>query len=535
MKKLLALALAAAVSVTSALALTPQELGEIIKNEYAGEAPAQVWEQTTVEGMLSALGDPFAHYYTAQQYAAFLREAVDGVGAGENRFELQDDLGWIKLDHFGQVGELAGWVKDADATADHWVVDLRGNRGGEMTAAADAMSLFAGGGQLIFLRDRDGKLYGASNRNVDYTTMEPAIVLVGGSTASAAELFAATLRDRQKGLVIGSRTYGKGAAQAAFDQNHPTYGGMFADGSGLLLTTNLVFSDAMVTNNIMGVLPHLVVEDDMAEPVARLLCADAPTGDTANYLRLHLARWRWYVDIKKADAASLQALLEALPPQVGLYLGTGGPEGWQETTAAAVAAYLGLGGYTPRTFPDVSGSPYADAINALKTYGIVKGDQNGNYAPGDGLTRASLCALLAQAMDYPMSKAQPAFADTPAGAWYTPYVTTLSALGIVNGYDDGLFHPEEPIPHQQFMTILARIVANTSHVSQAALEAGPDEAALASGDFAAFDPWAVPGAWLLDGAWHKDARDIDPRGVTTREEAAYDLWSALSTLGLLLN
>lgn len=402
-----------------------------------------------------------------------------------------------------------------------------------MTAAVDAMSLFAGGGHLLYLRDKDGTLYGASNKNAAYTTMEPAIVLVGDTTASAAELFAATLRDRQKGLLIGSRTYGKGAAQSAFDRSHPTYGGMFSDGSALLLTTNLVFSDAMITNNIMGVLPHLMVADGLAEPVARLLCAKAPRGNTAGYARLHLARWRWYIDLNNADAAALQALLEALPPQADLYLGTGGVDGWQLVTPAQVASSRGLGGYSPRSFPDVSDSPYADAINALKTYDIVKGDESGNYNPSVGLTRASLCALLAQAMDYPMSKAAPAFPDTPAEAWYTPYVTTLSALGIVNGYGDGLFHPDDPIPHQQFMTILARIMASASHLTRSALEAGPDEATLATGAYAAYDAWAVPGAWLLDGSWHQEAKDMDPRAVTTREEAAYDLWSALSTLGLL--
>lgn len=533
MKKWIALALALVLSLSPALALTPRELGELLKNEYAGEVPAQVWEEDTVEGMLSALGDPFAHYYTASQYAAFLSEAVGGVGAGENRFELQGNVGRITLDHFGQVDQLAAWVKENDAAAGRWIVDLRANRGGEMTAAVDAMSLFAGAGQLIYLRGRDGQLYGARPKNVDYTTMEPAIVLVGGRTASAAELFAATLRDRQKGLIIGSRTYGKGAAQSAFDQSHPSYGGMFADGSALLLTTNLVFSDAMVTNNIMGVLPHLMVDDDLAEPVARLLCANAPAGNTEGYLRLHLARWRWYVDLNRADDLALRALLEALPPQAELYLGTGGAEGWKKTTPAQVASDRDLWSYCPRIFSDAVDSPYADAINALKTYDIVKGDEKGDYDPTSGLTRASLCALLAQAMDYPMSKAAPAFSDTPAEAWYTPYVTTLSALGIVNGYDDGLFHPEDPIPHQQFMTILARIMANTSHLTHSALAAGPDEAALASGAYAAYDSWAVPGAWLLDGAWHKEAKDIDPGAVTTREEAAYDLWSALSTLGLL--
>lgn len=533
MKKLLALALAAAVSVTSALALTPQELGTILKNEYAGDIPQQVWSQTTAEGMLSALGDPFSHYYSAQEYADFLREVEAGGGQTPgNVYKTENGVGWVTLNSF-EDSQLSQWVQSTPA--DRWVVDLRANAGGELRAAVEAMSLFAGGGSLVYLRDKDGKLYGAKRQENSYTTIRPAIVLVGGRTASAGELFAATLRDRQRGLLIGSRTYGKGVAQSAFDAKSEAYGSYFADGSALLLTTNLAFSDGLISNNIIGVLPHLMVEDAMVEPVARLLRDDGPSGSTVGWLRLHMARWRWYVDLSTADPAALQALLEALPPQTQLYLGQGGSEDWRAATAVEVATRQSLWGYTPRQFPDVAASPYADAINALKTYGILKGDQNGNYNPSASLTRASLCALLAQAMGYPMSKAAPAFADTPADAWYTPYVTTLSALGIVNGYDDGLFHPDDPIPHQQFMTILARIIASTNHASWSALKAGPDEAALASGDYAAYDPWAVTGAWLLDGTWHKDARDIDPRATTTREEAAFDLWSALSTMGLLLN
>lgn len=535
MKKLLALVLAAGLMVTSALALTPEELGNILRQEYAGEIPAQVWQEDTVEGMLDALGDPFSAYYTPQEYAEFLSEVNGQSGqSAANTYRLDQGAGWAALNTFGQGEALAKWVGENNNVT-HWVLDLRGNSGGELHAAVDDMGLFVGGGNLVYLRDKDGKLYAGKYEDAASSAIRrPAIVLVGGHTASAGELFAATLRDRQMGLLIGRRTYGKGVAQSAFDAQDATYGAAFSDGSALVLTTDLAFSEARISNNIIGVLPHLMVEPGQEEAVAALLTAQAPDGGSANWLRLSMARWRWYVDLAKADKAALRALLEALPPQTQIYLGTGG-DGWSATTAQAVAQAQGLTGYTPRVFPDVSASPYADAINALKTYDILKGDEKGNFDPAQSLDRASLCALLAQAMDYPKSSAAPAFADTPAGAWYTPYVTTLSALGIVNGYDDGLFHPNDPIPHQQFMTILSRIAANINHTSWSALSAGPDEAALSGGNYAAYDSWAVPGAWLLDGAWHAAAKDIDPRGVTTREEAAYDLWSMLNLMGLILN
>ncbi len=533
LRRLAGLGLSAALLCTSALALTTDELGTILQNEYAGDIPSQVWSQTTVEGMLSALGDPFTRYYTAQEYAAFQDAVNQGGGAGTSvEASASGDVGVMRIHSFGQdTYDRMAQAVEQNKTVDHWLVDLRGCRGGELRATADALSVFAGGGELIYLRDKAGKLYSAKSVH-SKLTLYPTIVLVDENTASAAELFAGGIRDRQMGLVIGSRTYGKGVAQSAFDQDHATYGAAFADGSALLLTTEKAFSDNLSSPNIMGVLPHLAVEPGQAEAVARLLCADAPAADTSGYLRLHLARWRWYIDLKTADKTALKALLEALPPQALLYAGTGGEDHWSQTSPADVAAGQGIA-LDSRSFADVTGSPYSDAINALKTYGIVQGDEAGNFKPSQGLDRASLCALLAQAMNFPRSTAQPAFADTPADAWYTPYVTTLSAMGIVNGYDDGLFHPNDPIPHQQFMTILSRIVSSVNASSYGAWQAGPSEEALADGAYAAYDAWAVKGAWLLDGAWHAEARDIDPRAVTTREEAAYDLWSALSTMGLL--
>lgn len=529
-----ALALSMGLAVTSAFALTPEQLGALLKDNYAGEIPAQVWNETTVEGMMTALGDRFSRYLTREEYAAFLSSVNESGGAAApTTVTAEDYIGRVALHTFGAgtYSALKEGIERYDGAVNRWIVDLRDNTGGELNAAAESVSAFVGGGSVIYLKDKSGKLYAAKGESA--LTIDPVIVLVGGKTASAAELFAAGVRDRKAGLVIGSRTYGKGVAQNLYNQEtNPEY---FADGSALLLTSSFVYSDAMLTGNAMGVLPHLMVADGMEERVAKLLCAQAPKGDNSGYIRVHLGQWRWYVSAADAaaDPAAFAELMEALAPQVDLYRGTG--SAWRATTASEMAAAWSAADYEARVFPDVADSDYADAINALKTFGILQGDQNGNFNPKSTLDRATLCALLAQAMNYPKSTAAPAFADTPADAWYTPYVTTLSAMGIINGYDDGLFHPNDPIPHQQFMTILSRIAAATSLSAESAMKTGPAEEDLASGDFAAYDAWAVTGAWLLDGSWHKDAKDIDPKAPTLREEAGYDLWSMLATMGILPN
>ena len=63
-----------------------------------------------------------------------------------------------------------------------------------------------------------------------------------------------TSGDRQRGIIIGSRTYGKGVAQSLFTAKE--YPQAFADGSALLLTTGYAFSDSLTTANVMGVIPH---------------------------------------------------------------------------------------------------------------------------------------------------------------------------------------------------------------------------------------------------------------------------------------
>lgn len=532
MKKILSMALAACLLLGSALALTPAQLDAILAERCPRDIPAAVHQAATVEDKLAALGDPFAHYFTAEEFADFQAQMSEGGQSSGSTVAAsleEDHVGRLSISAFGPgTYDALKTAVAANDAADRWIVDLRNNTGGELQAAVDAMSVFLGKGELVYLRGK-GDALACAKSGYAKETMDPVIVLVNGRTASAAELFAANVRDRQQGIIIGSRTYGKGVAQSALTKTE--YPEAFADGSALLLTTGYVFSDSLTTHNVMGVIPTLLVEDDLTEAVAKLLCAKAPAGDYTGFLRVHLGRWRWYVDLREArrQPEAFAALLEALPAQTPLYLGGGSQ--WRASGVAEVAS--DCPGFTSRSFSDVGASPYQDSINTLKTYGIVKGNAAGNFMPHDVLDRASLCALLAQAMDYPQSNAAPAFTDTPADAWYTPYVTTLAKMGIINGYDDGLFHPDDPIPHQQFMVILARIVANTNHTCHAAMAAGMTEEDAASGDYDAYAPWARTGAWALDGWWHAPAKDIDPTALTTREEAAQDLYAALNGLGLI--
>jgi carboxyl-terminal processing protease len=91
------------------------------------------------------------------------------------------------------------------------LLDLRGNSGGLVTEAVDAASAFLDGG-LVATYDLRGEQR-ALHAERGGSTSRPLVVLVDSGTMSAAELVTGALQDRGRAVVVGSRTFGKGAVQ----------------------------------------------------------------------------------------------------------------------------------------------------------------------------------------------------------------------------------------------------------------------------------------------------------------------------------
>ncbi|MHC4506638.1 MAG: S41 family peptidase [Planctomycetota bacterium] len=100
------------------------------------------------------------------------------------------------------------------------VLDLRGNGGGLLLTAIEVAKLFLPEGRTIV--STKGREQG---RQHDYRTSRdgpyaqksmPMAVLVDGSSASASEILAAAIKDNKRGIVVGSRTFGKGSVQKLF-------------------------------------------------------------------------------------------------------------------------------------------------------------------------------------------------------------------------------------------------------------------------------------------------------------------------------
>jgi carboxyl-terminal processing protease len=92
-----------------------------------------------------------------------------------------------------------------------FVLDLRNNPGGLLASAEDVASVFAHGPLGRMVR-RDGSSQVLESRDLPATS-KPVAVLVNGGTASAAEFVAAAIRDRGRGRLLGTPTYGRRQAQ----------------------------------------------------------------------------------------------------------------------------------------------------------------------------------------------------------------------------------------------------------------------------------------------------------------------------------
>lgn len=96
------------------------------------------------------------------------------------------------------------------------IIDLRDNTGGYLEAAVDITSWFLGTGKVVVTEDfgksKDEKVYRSKGYNLFNSNMK-VLILVNESTASASEIFAGALRDYDKAILVGTKTYGKGSVQ----------------------------------------------------------------------------------------------------------------------------------------------------------------------------------------------------------------------------------------------------------------------------------------------------------------------------------
>jgi carboxyl-terminal processing protease len=185
------------------------------------------------------------------------RERID-VPVAEGRVVKRDGqtIGVVELLGFssGAHGALRREIDEVTKRgADRLVLDLRGNGGGLLTEAVLVSSVFVEDGEIVSVRGRTRpeRVEDAEGDAIDEDI--PVVVLVDGGSASASEIVAGALRDRDRATLVGTNTFGKGLVQEVE---------RLSNGGYLDLTTANYYLPSGKTIGEDGLKPDVRAEDD---------------------------------------------------------------------------------------------------------------------------------------------------------------------------------------------------------------------------------------------------------------------------------
>ncbi len=244
-----------AVDDNSVLSMTLTE----ITNLVTGEEGTQV--------KLSILRDTEELEFTVKR-ATFDLQTV--------KYQMIGNVGYIKITGFNTktTTQFISAVENLqDQGAVGLIFDVRNNGGGLLDAVSKCLDFLVGEGDIVTAEYANGEtkvLHDSDSSEVDL----PMVVLQNSETASAAELFSATLRDFNKASIVGTQSYGKGVMQSIF---------VLEDGSAVALTTAKFYPNSMVSFHETGIAPtyEVTLTKEQEEKVLAGELTDDPQLDKA--------------------------------------------------------------------------------------------------------------------------------------------------------------------------------------------------------------------------------------------------------------
>jgi carboxyl-terminal processing protease len=168
--------------------------------------------------------------------------------------EKSAGVGYIQLTGFQKTSadELDRAIKSLQREGMRFLVlDLRGNPGGLLNVAVDIADRFVDHGLIVSTRGRAPGQTHAYHARPDLVYTMPMAVLIDRESASASEILAGALKELDRAIVIGDRSFGKGSVQSIFELRSVP--------AGLKLTTAQFYSPTSRPYSEQGVLPHIPV------------------------------------------------------------------------------------------------------------------------------------------------------------------------------------------------------------------------------------------------------------------------------------
>lgn len=164
---------------------------------------------------------------------------------------------------------------------------------------------------------------------------------------------------------------------------------------------------------------------------------------------------------------------------------------------------------------------YYDGIDYCVKNGLMKGINDTQFDPYGAATRGMLVTVLYRIEGEPETSGASSFADVKSGDWYADAVAWGESTGVVKGYGNGLFGPNDALTREQFATIMYRYAAYKGEDISASVSLSKFV------DCAKVSTWAesaVKWAAAEELIIGDDNSMLDPLGTTQRCEAAEILY-----------
>ena len=189
----------------------------------------------------------------------------DEIKISSVRTEIFDKIGYVRITTFSQQatpGLIKGIKEFKETLGDSLqgiVLDLRNNPGGLLDQAVSVTDAFLEKGEIVSTRGRDGdNSTHHYSRPGDIIDGLPIVILINEGSASASEIVAGALKDHERAIILGKRSFGKGSVQTVIPL--PGHGAM-------RLTTARYYTPSGISIQAKGISPNIEVETARIETI----------------------------------------------------------------------------------------------------------------------------------------------------------------------------------------------------------------------------------------------------------------------------
>ncbi|MBD2066282.1 S-layer homology domain-containing protein [Leptolyngbya sp. FACHB-671] len=183
------------------------------------------------------------------------------------------------------------------------------------------------------------------------------------------------------------------------------------------------------------------------------------------------------------------------------------------------------------TFPDVRPDDWASVyIQALAERGIIQGFPDGSFRPNDPVTRAQFAVMIGKAFNRGFVRSAIPFKDVPNNYWAASAIQKAYTAGFLSGYPESVFMADQPMPRVQVFVALASGLRLSNRI------VGSYGAYVFTlKDYQSIPDYAASG--LLEALSYRfcinypDVHVLNPNRASTRAEVAASIYQALVATG----